>query len=188
MLKRLARFCLRIAGWTLVGKKPDVPKMVITAYPHTSNWDLALYLLSAWALGVPLAWMGKDALFRGPTGVVLRRLGGIGIRRDRSENVVAQMKRTFAERDELCLLIAVEGTRSHVPYLKSGFYHIARSAGVPIALGFLDYGRKQTGIGGLVEPTGDIRADMDRLRNFFDGRVGLYPERVGEMRLREEDA
>ncbi len=162
--------------------------MVITAYPHTSNWDFAIYLLSAWALGIPLAWMGKDALFRGPVGVVLRRLGGIGIRRDRNENVVAQMKRTFAERDELCLLIPVEGTRSHVPYLKSGFYHIAFTAGVPIAVSFMDYRRKESGIASLVEPTGDICADMDRLRNFFDSGSGLYPERAGEVRLREEDA
>ncbi|MFP6605907.1 MAG: 1-acyl-sn-glycerol-3-phosphate acyltransferase [Myxococcota bacterium] len=188
MLQRLARFCLKLAGWTIVGKKPDVPKMVITAYPHTSNWDLLFYLLSAWALRVPLSWMGKESLFRGPAGVILRRLGGIAIRRDRNENVVAQMKRRFDERDELCLLIPLEGTRRYVPYLRSGFYHIAVTAGVPIALGFLDYGEKQAGIGGLVEPTGDVRRDMDGLRDFFDGRVGLYPECAGEVRLREEDA
>jgi 1-acyl-sn-glycerol-3-phosphate acyltransferase len=120
--------------------------------------------------------------------VILRRLGGIAIRRDRNENVVAQMKRRFDERDELCLLIPLEGTRRYVPYLRSGFYHIAVTAGVPIALGFLDYGEKQAGIGGLIEPTGDVRRDMDGLRDFFDGRVGLYPECAGEVRLREEDA
>ena len=188
MLARFARICLGLGGWTVVGKKPDVPKMVITAYPHTSNWDLLVYVLTAWVLGIPLSWMGKDALFRGPTGVLMRLIGGIAIRRDRSENVVEQMKKNFAEREELCLLIAPEGTRGHVPYLKSGFYHIAVTAGVPIAPAFIDYARKEAGMGILVESSGDVREDMDRLREFYQGRVGRYPESVGELRLREEDA
>jgi 1-acyl-sn-glycerol-3-phosphate acyltransferase len=187
MLPYLARICLRLAGWTVVGKKPDVPKMVITAYPHTSNWDLVVYILTAWVLGIPLSWMGKDVLFRGLSGVLLRPLGGIAIHRDRRENVVEQMKRNFSERDELCLLIAPEGTRSYVPHLKSGFYHIAVSAGVPIAPSFIDYARKEAGMLGLVEPTGDVRKDMDRLRELYRGRVARYPECVGEVRLREED-
>ena len=77
--------------------------------------------------------------------------------------------------------------RSHVPYLKSGFYHIAVSAGVPIAPSFIDYSRKEAGMTGLVEPTGDVRKDMDRLREVYRGRVARYPECVGEVRLREED-
>lgn len=187
MLERAARFCLRLAGWTVVGSKPDVPKMVIAGYPHTSNWDLLLYLLAAWALGIPLEWMGKEALFRGPGGALLRRLGGIPIRRDRRENTVAQMKRRFAERDVLCLVITPEGTRGHVLHLKSGFYHIALDAGVPIAVGFVDYARKEVGIAGVLEPTGDVRADLDRLRELWRGCVGLYPEAAGVVRLLEED-
>jgi 1-acyl-sn-glycerol-3-phosphate acyltransferase len=139
-------------------------------------------------MGVPLAWMGKDALFRPPLGWALRALNGIPIHRDRRENVVEQMKRNFAEREELCLLIATEGTRSYVDYWKSGFYHIARAADVPLALAFIDYPRKEAGLGPLIHLSGDITRDMDQLRKFYEGRVGRFPDLQGEIRLREESA
>lgn len=186
MLARLARAGLRLFGWKAVGKRPDVPQMVVIAYPHTSNWDLPVYILVAWELGMPLSWMGKDALFRGLSGALLRRLGGIPITRDRSEDVVQQMKRHFEASDELCLVIAPEGTRSHVEYWKSGFYHIAVGAGVPLALAFIDYERKEAGIGPLVYPSGNSRSDMDVLREFYQGRVGRYQSSQGAVRLRDE--
>jgi 1-acyl-sn-glycerol-3-phosphate acyltransferase len=183
---RLARAGLHLFGWKAIGKRPDLPRMVITAYPHTSNWDLLVYLMVAWELGVPLSWMGKDALFRGPVGVVMRRLGGIGIRRDRRENVVEQMEKNFAAADELCLLIAAEGTRARTEYWKSGFYHIALAANVPISPAFIDYERKEAGFERLVHLTGDPKADMDELRDRYAGRVGRYPELQSPIRLREE--
>jgi 1-acyl-sn-glycerol-3-phosphate acyltransferase len=188
MLARLAASCLRATGWTLVGPKPDASKVILLGYPHTSNWDLLVYVLAAWALDVPLAWMGKHQLFRGPAGPLMRRLGGIAIHRDRRENVVQQMVRIFEERDELYLVITPEGTRGRVEYLKSGFYHIALAAKVPIALGLLDYSTKRVGFGPLHPLCGDVHKDMDAIRAFYAGRVALYPERAGRLRLREEDA
>jgi 1-acyl-sn-glycerol-3-phosphate acyltransferase len=188
MLARLAAWCLRAAGWTLVGPKPDAPKVILFGYPHTSNWDLVVYVLAAWALDVPLAWMGKHQLFRGPAGPLMQWLGGIPIHRDRRENVVSQMARAFDERGELYLVITPEGTRGRVDFLKSGFYHIALAARVPIALGLLDYATKRVGFGPLQHPSGDVHKDMDAIRAFYEGRVGLYPERAGRLRLREEDA
>lgn len=187
MLGRAAALCLRLAGWTVVGSRPDARKMIIIGYPHTSNWDLVVYVLAAWALDVPLAWMGKDSLFRGPGGGLLQRLGGIPIHRDRRDNVVQQMARRFDESEELCLTITPEGTRGRVDYLKSGFYHIAVAAKVPVAFGTLDYATKRVGFEVVHHPTGDVRRDMDAFRAAYADMVPLYPDRAGRPRLREED-
>ena len=131
---------------------------------------------------------GKEELFRGASGVLMRALNGISVRRGRRENVVQQMARAFAERDELYLLIAPEGTRKRVDYLKSGFYQIARAANVPIWPGFVDYERKRSGVGPLVYPSGDVKKDMDALRAFYrENAAGRHPELTGRFRLPEED-
>ena len=187
MLAGLARLCLRVVGWRTIGERPQVNKMIVIAFPHTSNWDLPLYVLTAWVFGIPLAWMGKDALFRGPLGVLMRALGGIAIFRDRRENVVQQMASRFAEEEELCLVIAIEGTRSYVDYVKSGFYQIALAAQVPLCTGFLDYERKEAGVGPLVYPTGDADEDMRALREFYAGKVARYPEQMGRIHLRDAE-
>jgi 1-acyl-sn-glycerol-3-phosphate acyltransferase len=175
-------------GWKLIGVRPPVRKLVLIGYPHTSNWDLLLYVLVAWNLGLSLSWMGKEELFRGAQGLLMRAINGISIRRDRHENVVQQMARAFAERDELYLLIAPEGTRGRVDYLKSGFYQIARAADVPICLGFADYARKRSGVGPLVYPSGDVEKDMDTIRAFYaENASARYPQLAGRLRLREED-
>ncbi len=188
MLPRFARLCLRLIGWRVVGERPPSRKLVLLGYPHTSSWDLLIYVLVTWQFGLSLSWMGKEELFRGPLGVFMRAINGIPIRRDRHENVVQQMARVFAERDELCLLVAPEGTRGHVDYLKSGFYQIARAANVPICPGFVDYAQKRSGCGELVYPTADMKKDMDALRAFYAANAhGRYPEKMGPFRLREED-
>lgn len=188
MRKHLAWLCLRLFGWQPLGAKPPVPKLVLLAYAHTSNWDLLVYVLCAWYFGIPLSWMGKEELFRGASGVLMRALNGIPVRRGRRENVVQQMARAFAEREELYLLIAPEGTRKRVDYLKSGFYQIARAANVPIWPGFVDYERKRSGVGPLVYPSGDVKKDMDALRAFYrENAAGRHPELTGRFRLPEED-
>ena len=179
---------LWITGWEIEGERPRAKKLVLIAAPHTSNWDLAYLLALAARYRIKPYWMGKHTLFRPPFGWLLRRLGGIPIRRHLRENVVEQMTRAFAERDELCLTVPPEGTRGRAPHWKSGFYHIARGARVPIVLGYLDYARKRGGFGPELHPTGDLAADMDRIRAFYADKVGKYPDCFGEIRLREEDA
>ena len=187
MGKWIAEVFLRVTGWETEGDAPRASKVVLIAAPHTSNWDLAFLLALAVRYDLRPEWMGKHTLFRGPMGWVMRRLGGIPIRRHLRENVVEQMTRVFAERESLCLTVPPEGTRGPAPYWKSGFYHIARGARVPLVLGYLDYARKRGGFGPEFHPTGDLAADMDRIRAFYADKVGRRPECFGEVRLREED-
>jgi 1-acyl-sn-glycerol-3-phosphate acyltransferase len=130
--------------------------------------------------------MGKHTLFRGPMGTVMRALGGIPVRRDRVGGLVAQMVEAFERNPSLVLTVPPEGTRTYVPYWKSGFYQIARAAQVPIVLGYLDYERRCGGLGPALLATDDIRADMDEIRAFYSDKRGLYPDRFGEIRLKEE--
>jgi len=186
----LATLSLRLTGWHVDTPAPSVPRFVCLAIPHTSNWDGALLLAIAGHLGMPIAWMIKDDWVRGPLAPILRRLGAVAIDRSRSRNVVQQMIDEFARRDRLALVIPPEGTRSRTDYWKSGFYHIALGAGVPVVPGYLDYARRCAGLGPPIELTGDVRADMDAIRAFYTSHPwsALYPDRVGPMRLREEDA
>ena len=183
----IAEFFLRLTGWETEGERPRSPKVVLIAAPHTSNWDLAFLLALAMRYDMKPYWMGKHTLFRGPMGWVMRRVGGIPIRRHKREDVVQQMTRVFAERETLCLTVPPEGTRGHVPYWKSGFYHIARGAQVPVVLGYLDYARKRGGFGPEFQLTGDIPADMERIRIFYADKLGKFPACFGKVRLREED-
>lgn len=187
MKRWIARGVLRIAGWKAGGNPPVAPKYVLIAAPHTSNWDFVWVLAFSWALGVPIHWMGKHAMFRWPFGGIMRLLGGIPVRRDRRQNLVQQLADLFAKTDSLVLVIPSEGTRGWVPNWRSGFYHVARAARVPVVLGFLDYRRKVGGFGPTVPITGDVRADMDRIRAFYDPAWGRYPESSGRIHLVEED-
>ena len=132
--------------------------------------------------------MGKDALFRPPFGWLMRRTGGIAIVRHERGGMVAQAARMLTSADELTLVVPAEGTRGRVSHWKSGFYHIARAANVPIVLGYLDYARRRGGFGPTIEATGDVRADMDKIRAFYSDKVARYPECFGDVRLKEEEA
>jgi len=178
---------LRLCGWRVEGRLPDATKSVVIAAPHTSSWDLPHMLAVAWVLGVRPAWLGKQELFAGPLGAFFRGLGGVPVDRSRRGNLVQQVAERFAEADRLFLVVPPSGTRSRAPYWKSGFYHIARAARVPIVCAFLDYRRKVGGIGPVLEATGDVAADMDLVRAFYDGVAGRYPERTTPVRLAEED-
>ena len=181
------RAYLRLAGWELEGKPPaGVRKYVVIAAPHTSNWDGPAMLAMAAVLGIDVKWMGKDSLFKPPMGRLLRALGGIPIDRRKGTGVVDQLVRRFHEADELVLLVPVSGTRSYADHWKSGFYHIARGAKVPVCLSYLDFERKRGGLGPCIELSGDMRADMDRIRAFYADKRGLYPQNQSEIRLREE--
>lgn len=188
MHQALAKAWLEAVGWTLEGGLPSERKFVLIAAPHTSNWDLVYALAGGAALGLSFHWMGKDSLFRGPAGAFLRAIGGMPVDRSTHHDLVQTLAREFARHERFVLLVPPEGTRKAVPYWKSGFYHIARLAGVPIALGVLDYGAKRVGIGPLVWPSGDVRADMAKIRAFYAGRLGKHPSDFTTPRLREEDA
>jgi 1-acyl-sn-glycerol-3-phosphate acyltransferase len=186
----LANKVLKLFGWRAEGSLADQPKCVLVVAPHTSNWDFLVMLLLAVALRLKVTWMGKHTLFRPPFGWIMRRLGGLPIDRGARHNIVEQAIESFRVHDRLLLAILPEGTRKRTPYWRSGFYHIALGAHVPIALGFADYRRKVGGIGRVIVPSGNVAADMAIIRDFYSGIIGKRPDQFGEIRLKsqEEDA
>lgn len=188
LVSRLAVLCLAVVGWRAVGSRPQEARYVLIAAPHTSNWDFPLMLLCGMVLGVWPAWVGKHTLFRPPFGWLMRRLGGIPVERQAAHNMVDALAGEFASRTRLALAMPPEGTRARAPHWKSGFYYVATTASVPIALGYVDYARKEGGIGQPFLPSGDLRADMDLIRAFYAGKQGRYPGQQGPIRLQAEDA
>ena len=175
VIRWVSIFLLKVSRWQTVGTLPDIPKFVMIAAPHTSNWDFPIMMFIAFKLRAKLYWMGKDAIFSWPFGRLFKWLGGIPIDRSRANNVVAQSIAQFARNDRLVLTVPPAGTRKRVLNWKTGFYHIASGAGVLIALGFLDYKKKIGGIGPFLQPTGDIEADMVVIRSFYQDISGRYP-------------
>ncbi|MFQ5679516.1 MAG: lysophospholipid acyltransferase family protein [Gemmatimonadota bacterium] len=185
---RIARGILRLFGWQVERELPAAPKYVAIGYPHTSNWDFPVGILTMWALGIRGRWVGKHTLFRWPFGWVMRALGGLPLDRERTRDFVQQSVEAFARREELILVLAPEGTRSRTEGWRTGFYYIALGAAVPIALGYLDFGRRRAGIGAVLVPSGDLEADFERLRAFYRNRSGRRPERQSEIRPRPKAA
>jgi 1-acyl-sn-glycerol-3-phosphate acyltransferase len=185
-LKWLARLILRLGGWRIEGGPPAAKRYVLVAAPHTSNWDFLWVMSIAVALGVRLSWLGKDSLFRPPLGRILQHFGGIPVDRTVRSDLVNKIAHRIAGSDEFALLMSVEGTRAWVPYWKSGFYHIARAANVPVVLGSLNYRSRTGGFGLTLELTGDVGRDMAAIRAFYAGAAGKHGALAGPMRLKEE--
>jgi 1-acyl-sn-glycerol-3-phosphate acyltransferase len=183
--QRLARAVLHALGWRVDEHLPDAKKYVMIGAPHTSNWDFIYMLLFRAALGLNPKWAGKDTMFHWSIGWLWKGIGGIPVNRRLRNNFVDQMAQAFRQHDEMILVIAPEGTRNKVGYWKSGFYHIAHCAGVPIALGYLDFGHKIGGIGPLIMPTGDIRTDFVAIQQFYAGKVGKFPHEQSEVKLQD---
>jgi len=177
--------CL-LTGWRLVGELPPVSKAVLIAAPHTSNWDIVYSLMCGWSVGVSFHFLIKASHTQGPLGWFIRALNGIPVERDAPQGLVEQTAERFAESDGLLLMVPAAGTRSYRPYWKSGFYWMAKEAGVPISLGFLDYPTKRASLGELLYPSDDLRADMDTIRAFYKGKQGKYPDKVSRILLRSE--
>ncbi len=160
---------LRLTGWKIEGSlPPDGQKSVLIAAPHTSNWDLPYTLMVAFALRLNIYWMGKEQIFKPPFRGLMMWLGGIPVRRESSNNLVAASVQAIRDADgPLQLVVPPEGTRSKVRYWKTGFYYIATGAGVPIVLAYMDYERKLSGLGPVFHPSGDLQADMARIQAFY---------------------
>jgi 1-acyl-sn-glycerol-3-phosphate acyltransferase len=189
MRRRFGLWFLRALGWRTQGTfPPGVERCVLVAAPHTSNLDLFFMLAFAMAFELRVRWIGKHTLFRFPMGIAMRFLGGMPVDRRSRQDAVAQMAAHFEREKNLVLVIAPEGTRAHGANWKSGFYWIAHTARVPIVPSFLDWSKKTAGFGEPITPSGDLRADMDRLRAIYADVRGRYPENQGKVRLAEEDA
>lgn len=167
VLQRIALAGLRLTNWRVVGEFPDLRKFVIIVAPHTSNWDFVAGLFCDLALDLDAVWLAKHTIFVGPFGSWLKSLGGIPVVRSASHNVVSQVAAEFARRERMILAIAPEGTRSKVEAWKSGYWHIARAAGVPIVPVGLDFVRQAAVIGPLRFTTDSLDNDEAVLKAFF---------------------
>ena len=160
---------LKLAGWTVEGQlPPDTPKCVLIAAPHTSNWDLPYTLMVGFSLRLNLYWMGKSSIFAPPFGALMRWLGGISVNREKASNMVAASAQALRDADgTLQLTVPPEGTRSKTRYWKTGFYYIAREAGVPVVMAYMDYATRRAGLGPVFHPTGDVERDMEAIKAFY---------------------
>ena len=158
---------------------------ILIGAPHTSNWDFALMLAISWRAGVSVKFLGKKSLFKRPFGPLMRALGGIPVDRANPAGLVDDLVARVRAGERFYLVITPEGTRSASPYWKSGFYRIARATGLPVILGYVDRTTMTSGLGPTLELTGDVAADMDRIRAFYDGRTGVTG-RTTTPRLHEE--
>jgi len=165
--RRTCRAILKLCGWGLNGEFPDVPRLVLIVAPHSSWWDGIWGLLIKVGIGADVHFMAKQELFRGPLGSLLRRLGGMPIDRGAAKGVVEQMADQFRQRDTFWLGIAPEGTRKPVARWKSGFWHIARDAGVPVFPVAFHYPDKTIQLGPLFDTSADLDADLARLRAWY---------------------
>lgn len=185
----MAKAAVRAMGWRMTTGAPEPRRAVILAVPHTHNLDGLLLVLLTRSIDMRITWMIKDVWTRGPAGWLVRRAGGMAIDRSRSHGVVDQMIDALKRADDLYLVVPPEGTRARADFWKSGFYHIALGANVPIVPGFLDYSRREGGFHAPIHPSGDVRRDMDAIRAVYPDLPAMAhdPTKVGPIRLREED-
>jgi len=180
-LSRLFRWVLvsyyKRDGWQAEGIVPEPRKFVLIAAPHTSNWDFVYFLGLTNELGIKPHFMAKNSLFRWPFTNFMRDMGGVSVDRSSSKNYVQQMVDEFKRRTEFMLTIAPEGTRGKVGQWRTGFYHIAMKAGVPLVVGMMDYGTKTGGLGPAIWPTGDYDADMAKIFEFYQTVTPKHPSR-----------
>lgn len=172
MSRALGRWVLRTLGWRVEGEIPNLRKLVIIAAPHTSNWDFVVGIAAKSALGLRVTFLGKDTLFRFPLGALMRAWGGIPVDRASSNDVVSGIVDEFARHDQLILALAPEGTRKRVERWRTGFYHIAHAAGVPIVPVALNFGERAIQIGAPFSTSGDVDRDVRELQDRFAGVRG----------------
>jgi 1-acyl-sn-glycerol-3-phosphate acyltransferase len=177
---RLARALLAFAGWRVAGALPACPRFVVIEAPHTSSWDFIFAVLAMFATDLRVSWLGKHTIFRFPLGPVLRWLGGEPVDRAAPERAVAAAIERFRERPQWVLGLAPEGTRRRVAHWKSGFHRIAVGAGVPIVPVWIDYQKREVGIGAPFSPGPDEAADVAALRALFRKEMARHPERFAE--------
>jgi 1-acyl-sn-glycerol-3-phosphate acyltransferase len=173
ILRGLSLVGLKLLGWSAKGEPLEHQRCVLIAAPHTSNWDFPLMLMIVLKLRLRIFWMGKHTLFPFPFGWLMKWLGGIPIDRKASHNVVNETVRQYRENDELIVLIPPEGTRAKVDRWKTGFYHIAKNAKVPILLGYVDSENKVAGFADFYTPTGNLEEDMVVIRKFYNEKTGI---------------
>ncbi len=179
LTRAIGRAMLVAYRWRVKGKMHNAPKFVMVIAPHTSLWDLYLPVATMLAVGFRSSWLVAAALTFWPLGTFIRWVGGIPVHRSASHDLVSQIVKEFNDNDSLVLTLAPEGKLSKVVKWKTGFWHIAVQAGVPIQLVSLDYGKRVTEFGPVIEPSQSIKADMERIQNYYKDVKARNPEQFG---------
>lgn len=177
MRARISAWILKLLGFKILGKYPyDLKKVVLVAAPHTSYWDFPFGLLIRSAEKIDVKYVGKASLFKPPLGWVMKPLGGVPVDRSKSNNFVDSVIDIFKKRNEFAVLFAAEGTRKKVEKFKTGFYYIAKGAGVPIVPIVFDFGKKEFRWLDPFYPTDNAEEDLKQIESMFKGVVGFTPE------------
>lgn len=177
-VRALGKLVVGMSSWRVSGEFPDLPKLVAIAAPHSSNWDGFFGIAAIYALGLRVSWMGKSSLFRYGLGPAMRGLGGIATERSNPRGAVGQMVDLIAAREQIWLALAPEGTRKVVPAWRSGFWHIAHEAQVPIMPVYIDFPSKTIGLMAPLHTSGDKAADLQRIYQLYlpwRGKGGKHP-------------
>jgi 1-acyl-sn-glycerol-3-phosphate acyltransferase len=175
-VKGLLLWLFRLRGWKLEGAAPAAPKFVIIGAPHTSNWDFVFFIGATHAFGLEPRFMGKASLFRGPLRRFMFDMGGVPVERSAKGNYAEAMVAEFAAHDKFALVIAPEGTRGKVPKWRSGFYHIAHGAGVPIVCAWVNNETMRGGLGLEIMPSGDFAGDVAKIAAFYREVMPGHPK------------
>lgn len=186
----IGKLYMKMVGFKVVGEVPDIDKHITLAVPHTTNWDLPHMLFYCWSTDQKISFMMKASVFRPPFGRMFKALGGIPIDRSKKNNMVDQMAEQFAKHETLNVVIPPEGTRRKCDYWRTGFYYIAVASKIPIVMGFLDWGRGEVGYGKVLMPSGDIKADFEIIREYYESRgvKGKFPEKQSAITPRPPDS
>ena len=175
-MKKISRWLLRKTGWKYTITIPEPKKSIICVAPHTSNWDFILGKLLYWAEGRKSSFLMKKSWFFFPAGSILRAMGGVPVDRTRKSSVTQQVVNMFNSHETFHIAITPEGTRKLVKRWKMGFYQIALQAGIPIQLAYIDYAKKEIGMKKIIHPTGDEKADLQEIYQYFAGVTARFPK------------
>ncbi|AQS40605.1 Acyltransferase [Shewanella psychrophila] len=181
MFQYFCKFILKFFGWKISGSLPTDHQYVAILGPHTSNWDFIVGLLARGALGAKVNFLGKNQLFIPPWGWFFKAVGGTPVDRSKSNNLVDGVVQLYQSNPNFSLALAPEGTRSPVKRWKTGFYHIASKAGVPIVTVGLDFGTKTVMIPEGVPTTDDMQQDMDKIIGFYRSIKGRHPKVIPDF-------
>ncbi len=190
-MQRLAIFLFSLGGWKVRYQALPGPRGIIIVYPHTSNWDFVVGILAKWSIGMPFHFIAKSSLFEGLTGAtvgrVLRYLGGEPVERGTSTGAIARLAATMNAADWYWLAITPEGTRGYKPHWRSGFYHIALAAKVPVGCVYFDFALKEVGLVDYINLSGNVAEDMANIRAILEPHPGCHPANAAPIELRADE-
>lgn len=192
LIQRLALSVLGMMGWRVRYRPLPGPRGVIIVYPHTSNWDFVVGVLAKLAIGMPFYFIAKSTLFEGVTGATIGRIvryfGGEPIERGISTGAITRLAKKINSAEWYWMAITPEGTRSAKPYWRSGFYHIATTAKVPLGCAYFDFSKREVSLVDYLDLTGNREQDLASIRTIYAGVQGCRPVLAGPIALRPDES